>query len=323
MPPPKEVPENLKNADEYFKLSIQYLLMNWKRQAVTAFKKSVELHKSFFGTPLMWMNDEHYRNLGMALGLVETSMNISEAANEAAKNVFLTVSQAADGIEPIKQFRQDFQTTLKNVTNTALDAISDAASDVYVSVMKLPSNADIPDGLSAERYYRMGVQYKLMGWTEHAREAFTKAAEKEHIGYYGKKARQHLNTKLPRFSIHYKAVRKNRFGLQQLLREDLDGAKATFEEIIDEYPNFEWPYANLGKVYFCQGDTANARRVIQKALQINPSYVTAWTYLSTVDAIDSNFRAAHEALNRATQLDSEDPNASALAKILSTLSSLK
>ena len=75
MVPAREVPPGL-NSDEYLKLSIQYLLMNWKKQMVTAAKMAMECGNPLKTNQLEGLNDDEYRKIGVMLGLVETTMEL-------------------------------------------------------------------------------------------------------------------------------------------------------------------------------------------------------------------------------------------------------
>src|SRR5580704_18105469 len=94
MVPAREVPIGL-SADEYLKLSIQYLLMNWKKQMVIAAKKAMEGGNPLKSKQAEGLSDDEYKKLGMMLGIVETTMEIGDQANEVVKNAFDAMQKAA------------------------------------------------------------------------------------------------------------------------------------------------------------------------------------------------------------------------------------
>src|ERR1700722_17370107 len=117
-----------------------------------------------------------------------------------------------------------------------------------------------------------------MGWTEQARDALLLANEIDPTEV-GPRALRYLKTKIPRHPVPHHAVQKNIEGYSQFLRGDVSGAMKTFEELVDQYPDFEWPYGNLGAVYIKQGKLSNAQSILNKALDINESYLNGWLHL--------------------------------------------
>ena len=69
MIPTRDVPEGL-TADEYFRLSIQYLLLGWKRQMVAAARRAAQLKVDLHSKLPYGLNTEDYEKIGIALGVV-------------------------------------------------------------------------------------------------------------------------------------------------------------------------------------------------------------------------------------------------------------
>lgn len=149
----------------------------------------------------------------------------------------------------------------------------------------------VPDGLSAAQYLDLGKQYKEAGWPEQARDALNRSIKADPEGI-GKKAQIYLRAYIPRLPVPDVAAQKNITGYNQMARGDRAGAIRTFEECILQFPDFEWPYGNLGFIYTQQGRTKEARDVLQKALAINPSYVNGWLHMAQAKLKDGDVKGA-------------------------------
>ncbi|MBS1955714.1 MAG: tetratricopeptide repeat protein [Cyanobacteria bacterium SZAS-4] len=326
MVPAKDVPPGL-TADEYLKLSIQYLLMNWKKQMVIAAKKAMEGGNPMKKHKVEGLSDEEYKKLGMMLGIVETTMEIGDQANEVVRGAFDAMQQAANfadqalnEFEPITEVKNEVQNALKWWTEQATEAINKAVEEILLPVLGLPTR-DVPEGMSADEYLRIANQYKSMGWTEQARDALLMANEIDPQDV-GPKALRYLKTKIPRHPVPHHAVKKNIWGHSLFLRGELDEAKKTFEELIQNYPDFEWPYGNLGAVYIQQGKISNAKDVLSKAIDINGDYLNAWLHLARARAAVLEVREAQSCIDKAMRLDPDDQAVQSLKTLIEFLSQI-
>lgn len=326
MVPAREVPTGL-TSDEYLKLSIQYLLMNWKKQMVTAAKKAMEGGNPMKRRQVEGLSDEEYKKLGMMLGIVETTMEIGDQANEVVQAAFDAMQQAANfadqalnEFEPITEVKNEVQNQLKLWTEQATDMLNRAVEEIILPVLGLPTR-DVPENLSADEYFRIATQYKAMGWTEQARDALVLANEKDPEDV-GPKALRFLRTKIPRHPVPHHAVKKNIWGHSLFLRGELEPARKIFEELIQNYPDFEWPYGNLGAVYIQQGKISNAKDVLSRAIDINGNYLNAWLHLARARAAVLEVREAQSCVDKAMRLDPDDQTAQSLKTLIEFLSSI-
>ena len=165
----------------------------------------------------------------------------------------------------------------------------------------------VPVGKSPAEYLSLGRQYKVAGWTEQARDALGKAIEKGDP-QVALDARRFLDTKLPRYPQPEAAVQLNirAYNANGVLG---DGAEKIWLECINKYPNFEWPYSNLGNRYVSQRRYKEGEILIRKALEINPSYVNAWIHLSECKRKQRQFAEARQCINKALALDPSDEGA--------------
>lgn len=158
--------------------------------------------------------------------------------------------------------------------------------------------------MSAQDYLELGKKYKASGWTEEARGALNQAIKLDK-GETGKQAQIFLSAYIPRHPVTKAAERKNIMGYNRMAHGDTAGAIKLFKECIKDYPNFEWPYGNLGSLYTDQGNLAEAKEVLSKALELNPDYVNGWLHLAAARLKDKDIAGARNALDRAAAIDPE------------------
>ncbi|MEG0821117.1 MAG: tetratricopeptide repeat protein [Burkholderiaceae bacterium] len=85
-------------------------------------------------------------------------------------------------------------------------------------------------------------------------------------------------------------------------------AKASFEQLIQDYPELPEPYNNLAAIIAGEGRLAQAEQLLKAALDANPSFATAHENLG-----DLYLRLAADAYAKATQL--APTNRAAAAKL--------
>ena len=181
--------------------------------------------------------------------------------------------------------------------------------------MSLPPR-EVPEGLSAEEYFKLGKEYKTIGWTEQARDALQFAVEQGGESTTGIAAARFLRTKIPRFPVPLYAEQKNIAGFNQMNSGELKAAKKTFEELIAEFPDFEWPYGNLSHLLLQEGKTADAIRLLNKALEINTYYVNGWLRMATARTLELDFKSARSCVERALEADPHEVAALAMKDAL-------
>lgn len=183
-----------------------------------------------------------------------------------------------------------------------------------------PPPRELPEDLTAEEYWQLAVRYKQVGWTEQARDALTTAIELDGDGPVGIKARSFLRSKIPRYPVPLMAEQLNIQGYNQMFVNENE-AQRMFENLVKDYPDFEWPYGNLGSLLIKRGRLETAQELLVKAVQINPYYINGWLHLSRVYAIQENFSAAEECLQRVTAIDASDPNWKGIRDLVEQLKS--
>lgn len=165
---------------------------------------------------------------------------------------------------------------------------------------------EVPEGLAADKYYELGTKYKDAGWILQSKMALAKAISLGAGTDIGAKAQRYMDTKLPRNMVPAEATQRNVTGFNQMFGGDNKGAKQTYEELIAEYPDFEWPYSNLSSIYIKEKNYERAKELLEKALAINPSYINAWLHLADVFEKSGDLDGALNAVQRACDLDPDD-----------------
>ncbi len=178
---------------------------------------------------------------------------------------------------------------------------------------------DVPEGLTAPDYYRLAHQYKRVGWIEQARDSSNLASELGAETDIGKAARLFLKTKLPKYPVPLLAEQLYIEGFNQLATGYIDESKAIFEELIKDYPDFEWGYGQLAVLYIQEGDNGKARELLKIALDINPDYVNGWLHMAQADGLELDFEGAKYCVGMALKSDPTDELAIALKQELAKL----
>lgn len=184
--------------------------------------------------------------------------------------------------------------------------------------MDLPPR-EVPEGLSAQEYYKLGVQYKSMGWTEQARDALNFALEDNSDAETTASAKRFLRTKIPRFPVPLLAEQKNIEGFNLMATGDVVAARSTFEELIAQFPDFEWPYGNLAVLCLHDGQIPKAKDLLEQALEINPDYVNGWLHMATAKGLELDLDGARKCVERALESDPTDTAAKAMRDALNEL----
>jgi len=103
-------------------------------------------------------------------------------------------------------------------------------------------------------------------------------------------------------------------GMAQSKAGDIQAATATFQSLIEDYPELPEPYNNLAVIYASQNQLDSAREALEMAVRNNPNYAVAHENLGDIYA-----RLAHSAYSRSLQLNERNQP---LQLKLSTLTSM-
>ncbi|MCC6979929.1 MAG: tetratricopeptide repeat protein [Candidatus Melainabacteria bacterium] len=309
--PPKEVPDGLTSKD-YKRLGALYMLMGCQKQAVEALTRSSEMRRALVSVE----DAQQCKDLESDGAMTESlkfSLNLAKLWRKAATD--LDEKEADGDADAEAEIRK--QLVALGVPESEVDQY---LSKLLQSMAELknsdPPPLDVPEGLTAAEYYELGLKYKEIGWTEQARDALAFAIEIEPDGDSGKLAASYLRTKIPRHPVPLVAEQSNIHGFNQFCSGDEAGAQETFEALIAEYPDFEWPYGNLGCLFIQLGEVTKAKKILRKAIEINPHYVNAWLHMARAEALDENYEEAYGCLSRVEEIDSDETSISGIKKLV-------
>lgn len=87
-----------------------------------------------------------------------------------------------------------------------------------------------------------------------------------------------------------------------MLANKLPEAERELTALVERQPALAGPYANLGILYFREGRTADAVKVLEHAIELNPR-PAYYNELGMVHRTEGRFEAAEQAYRRALELD--------------------
>lgn len=190
--------------------------------------------------------------------------------------------------------------------------------------------------LMAQHYYQSGVDYKIKGWVKESKQMMHKAINTAPNSNIAKEAKHFLKIRLPKsnkisneaISLNIKGYNFSESG-RNLYRSSPKESENYYKQAIERYnlaikdsPEFEWPYSNIGMVYYNDETKLDeAIKYFKQALQINPYYLNARIYLGLtyfkqarthIDTKDYNkakglLNKALKEFKKAKKLDPENP----------------
>lgn len=314
--PPDELPTGL-STREYRRLGIKYLLMGKNDQATEAFSLGYE--DTSASSNGEGSEDENVRRdyqQGARFGA-----NLTNAVMKLLQQHSSSDDEAgASSQEHLDDIRSQLA-ALGVPEDKVTKFIEELVEVVTVAGSEEPPPRVVPTDLSPREFYELGVHYKELGWTEQARDALTYAIEGDSGGDWGTKAKRFLQARLPRHPVPLMAEQRNISGYNFMMAGDIAGAKEVFEALIAEYPDFEWPYGNLGFLYLGEGNISKSKKVLEKALSLNPNYLNGWLHLSRVRALSDEFAGAYECLEKAAAILPDNADAEKLREFIKELES--
>lgn len=315
--PPAEVPEN-RTADEYNVLALLYGAMGKPRLALQASQRAAalapppEFTEALAGLPAEEAQEAAAAGMEIASQMMNLLLGPSEPSAEPEKQ--------ADELLVLMQQLRDLavKTGAKEEELFKFDEGVNGLMDALSKTPETPPRT-VPENLSAQEYYELGVRYKTSGWTEQSRDALQYAMELDPDGETGKLALSFMRSKLPRHPVPLSAEQANIQGFNLMVSGDLDGAIAIFEQIIKEHADFEWPQGNLGSIYIEQGKLAEAERILVNAVQLNPFYLNAWSHLCRANLLQSKYTQARYCVEQIRKIDPTDAHADQLQHQIDTI----
>lgn len=312
--PPDELPTGL-STREYRRLGIKYLLMGKNDQATEAFSLGYEDPASQSNGDATDDGARRSHQQGARFGA-----NLTNAVMRLLQQHASDETGGANSQEHLDDIRAQLG-ALGVPEDKVSKFIEELVEVVSVASAEEPPPRVVPTDLSPREFYELGVHYKELGWTEQARDALTYGIEGDPEGDWGTKARRFLQARLPRFPVPLMAEQRNISGYNLMMAGDIPGAKDVFEGLISEYPDFEWPYGNLGFLYLGEGNISKSKQVLEKALSLNPNYLNGWLHLARVRALSDDFSGAYECLDKAAAILPDNADAEKLGEFIKELES--
>lgn len=180
---------------------------------------------------------------------------------------------------------------------------------------------EVPSGLNSGEYYELGVKYKAIGWINQSKTALQNAIKYDEHGNVSQKAMTFLKTRLPLREVPQEAIRANIEGYNNLLANP-KAAKQIWWRLTEEYPEFEWPFSNLASLLITEGDLAEAKKLLNRAIELNPCYINALLHLSNTYAVEMDFDKSKELLNRILELEPDNEEALKKSRIVDNVARL-
>lgn len=304
-PPPENVPEDLAPR-QYRRLGLLYALMGKQEQAVECMTRDLGI------------TDEAEQGIPIPSSL---GNSILKLINDALK---IRRSSSHDEDLEVQMLAIEGQLSELGVPADQRAGVLDALRDKLANLKaEEPPPREVPDGLSGKEYYLLGLRYKEAGWTEQARDALLLAIESDPGSRSAADARRFLSTKIPRYPVPLVAEQTNIQGFNLMFAGKSTQAKRVFLNLIDEYPDFEWPYGNLGSLLIREGAFAEAIEILKSALELNPDYISAWLHLARARALQGDLDASHACLDRVLTIDPDDPSVPGMRAMVLELADLE
>jgi tetratricopeptide (TPR) repeat protein len=290
--PPPILPDGLPEV-EYRKLSVLYMLMGRMDLARQANDKCTPVTND---KVLNEMTVAEQFEFGSIAGR-DFAFKLLQVLEEASKQPSNMTPQFEAAMKPFRGFIPD--DVLDNLSTTLSASIEESRAEPQPS-------RDVPSGLSADEYFKLGQKYKTLGWTEQAREALQLCINLDGGGALSDSALQYLRTRVPRYPVPLAAEQLNIQGVN-LMQSDknLPSAKKIFLELTKRYPDFEWPYGNLGSIYLQTAQLEKAEDMFIEAIKVNPYYANGWLGLGRVNIFKSDFNQAKYCFNKAAEIESD------------------
>lgn len=179
----------------------------------------------------------------------------------------------------------------------------------------------VPDDLSAEEYLELGRWYHDSGDLDKARDALTRATNLDPDGPIGSQSSNFLSSQIPLNPLPKEALDDYR-KMEMLSFSSPPQAIKLGENLMDRFPVFEWPYKRVADLKLRSGDTASAIKLLEKSLEINPSYAPAMVTLAQTLAAEMDYATARRHLEHARRIMPDNQEITELARSLEILESL-
>lgn len=179
----------------------------------------------------------------------------------------------------------------------------------------------VPDGLAAKEYLELGLWYIESRMLNLARESLTRAIDLEPKSAAAAESKRLLETRIPRSQVPQEAIDQVMRGEHQLMLHPQE-AKKIATKLIADYPEFERPHRLMADYHLRRGDVQRCIASLETALKINPQYAGASALMARALAVDMEYDAARQHLQKALAAMPQDAELRSLERSLEFLVSL-
>ncbi len=287
MLPPKEVPQDLQHP-EYFKLRMRYETLGWPKQLATCVRLIVEKAPS---NPEV-LTEENQRRLTLLMKGAEQLIFATELQNEffntTSNLIGITLSKAdqlTEKFESVKQAKSGILSAFSVFSKTIQDTVDSTLEKHLMPALGMPLD-EIPQGKTPDEYLSIAERYEKIGLAEPTRRILKHIRTTFPDSRAAITASLRLKTRVPVHEIKQDAQRKYLHAVRDGLLTNRTASKDAYEELLREYPEFEWPYANLSCIVLKEGDLARATDLVNRAITINQASLRAWACMARINLVE-------------------------------------
>lgn len=180
----------------------------------------------------------------------------------------------------------------------------------------------VPDGLTAQQYYELGIWYDEYRLPLLARDCFQRAIALQPDGQLAVDCKRFVNSRLSVADVPQEAISQIERAELEVRRKPAESRKVA-RSLIELYPQFERPYRLLAEIDLNNGDMPSCREHLETALKLNPDYAQAVAMMARAQAIDMEYQAAGDTVRRARQLLPNDAELRLLERSIEVLVSFE
>ena len=161
----------------------------------------------------------------------------------------------------------------------------------------------IPSGLTAEQYYKLGVRYDYKDEYSKARKALKLGIAQSHSAEETEKINRYMRCYMPVNDLSKQEVDTIDKACAKSAAGRKDEAKRMLEALIADNPRCESAHRYLAEVYISQKDIKHAEDELNKAISIRPGYVRAYILLAACRQIEGDLDGVKHYAQKALECD--------------------
>ena len=326
---PESPPKGL-SPRSYCRMALQYHLMGNARPAIKAGRLALEGDRDdFAGTPFENLTEADFsllrrllENLDEGVSFTGRFLGGSRLFLSGLKCRLMDGGDRADAFLENIPLLSSLRYGVEEFINLLLGgAVASAGNLCHSVIVATHPSREIPEGLSAKEYLKLGKRYLSLHWPEQARDAFTKVIELS-SDEAGLEAERLVSTRLPANPVPYLAVKRFIEARRKASLGRVAEARRAYEAIAGDYSDFEWPREQLAHILIQQGMVEEAIEALNELVTANPGYAPAYELLARAHAIKGEIFESQTALDRATVLAFNPDEISVLRQLITVISRL-